>query len=79
MSKPATLQSVADAANVKYWEAHALLHALWFMTKDLDDDYLELKELLRMAAQKVSEMQDCFNPHLTAQSALREHAEVTHA
>lgn len=70
MSKPATLQAVADAAHAKYWEAHALLHACWAVTKDNDDsDLCELKELLRMVAQKVSEMQDCFNPYLTRKGA----------
>ena len=64
-SKPATLESVAVQVNAKYWEAHALLHACWCVTKDNhDNDLVEFKELLNMASSKVLDMVSLIQPYL---------------
>jgi hypothetical protein len=66
MANLTTLQTVSMEANRHYWDAHALLMSLKLMVQKLDDDEWmpEIRALLDMASIKLTEMQDCFNPHI---------------
>lgn len=72
MANLTTLQTVAMTANGHYWDAHALLMALKLMIQKLDDDEWmpEMRALLDMASVKLTEMHDCFNPHIPMNGGL---------
>lgn len=54
--------NIQSQASQTYWQLFSLLSAMMSLTKDDDDDLLEVKTLLAMAMEKAGDLHEFISP-----------------